>query len=469
MNPLSYLPFYLLFVIGEVASEQPNQTPGIRCKPDELNTQYKHPFNGTDSITGAAIACDKDNGTASIYPCKNVDLMSFVNVSDLNNGWALVNDVWGWSKNGREIALMGMTTGTAFVEVTDPVNPIVLGKLGTYTENSLWRDIKTFQDYAYIVSEARNHGLQVFDLTELLRASTSSYTVFDTSVHYDEFSNAHNIFINEDSGFAYVVGSNTCNGGLHMIDINSPENPTFAGCFSEQGYTHDVQCVIYDGPDTNHTGKEICFASNEDKIDIIDVTSKTTPIKLSTFVYDNPGYVHQGWLTEDKRYFLVDDELDEFYGANTKTIVVDVSDLDSPIVASFYLSHLGVIDHNQYVKDDFIYQANYAAGLRILVPEDGDYTILGEQGYFDTYFWSDNWGSGGAWSNYPFFESGNVLISDIGKGLFVVKPNLDISNVDFNRSANLIPTPSPHFVGIFACIASHLENMMERLFKIIYY
>ncbi len=43
------------------------------------------------------------------------------------------NDIWGWADpmTGREYALMGMTDGTAFVDVTDPDNPAVLGKLPT--------------------------------------------------------------------------------------------------------------------------------------------------------------------------------------------------------------------------------------------------------------------------------------------------------------------------------------------------
>ena len=333
MSPLSCLTLCLLTITNAVKGQQ-HQTPGIPCKPGEMHEQRRQPFVEMASITGASIPCE--NGSASIYPCRNVDLQSFVSLPDLDNGFAEGNDVWGWSKNNREFALMGMTSGTAFVEVTDPVNPIILGKLDSYTFDSLWRDIKTFQDYAYIVSEASNHGLQVFDLTELLDASTSTYTVFDTTVHYNEFGSAHNIFINEDSGFAYVVGSSQCNGGLYMIDINSPANPTFAGCFSDQGYTHDVQCVIYDGPDTEHTGKEIWFASNEHKRDIIDVTDKTNPIWLSKLTYGSTGYVH-------KRYFLVDDRTDEFWEEKTRTIVVNVSDLDSPTVVLIYLSHLGTL------------------------------------------------------------------------------------------------------------------------------
>ena len=141
------------------------------------------------------------------------------------------NDIWGWvdTQTNQKYALMGMTNGTAFVNVSDPENPRFLGLLPTQTSESSWRDIKVYRDHAYIVADnAGAHGMQVFDLTRL-RDSGASQT-FMPDIVYVDFENSHNLAINEDTGFAYAVGTNTCGHGLHIIDIRTPNNPLFAGC-----------------------------------------------------------------------------------------------------------------------------------------------------------------------------------------------------------------------------------------------
>jgi choice-of-anchor B domain-containing protein len=104
---------------------------------------------------------------AAGYPCSNVDFLSFTAGSALGGG--SMNDIWGWTdpEFGTEYVLLGRTSGTAFVDISDPVNPIYLGNLPTYTSNSSWRDIKVDGNYAYVVSEASGHGMQIFDLTKL--------------------------------------------------------------------------------------------------------------------------------------------------------------------------------------------------------------------------------------------------------------------------------------------------------------
>ena len=187
-----------------------------------------------------------------------------------------------------------------------------------------------YADHAFVVSEAGDHGMQVFSLARL-RAVASPPVVFTADAHYPGFSNAHNVVIDETSGFAYAVGTNTCAGGLHMVDIRAPKAPVFAGCYAEDGYTHDAQCLVYRGPDTPHRGRQICFAANEDTLTLVDVTEKSAPRLLSRTGYAGAGYTHQGWLTEDHVYFLVDDEFDEIRsGHPTRTWVWDVSDLDAP-------------------------------------------------------------------------------------------------------------------------------------------
>ncbi|MCB0017946.1 MAG: choice-of-anchor B family protein, partial [Anaerolineales bacterium] len=361
-------------------------------------------------------------GFADVYPCENVDLLAFIPLSGMSAGSG--NDIWGWtdSSTGNEYALMGLNNGTAFVDITDPVNPIYLGKLPTHTSSSSWRDIKVYADHAYIVSEASGHGMQVFDLTEL-RNVTNPPVTFTETAHFGGFGSAHNVVINEDSGYAYGVGASTCSGGLHMVDITSPAAPTDAGCFAADGYTHDAQCVIYNGPDTAHQGAEICFNSNEDTLTIVDVSNKAAPAQLSRSGYAGSAYTHQGWLTEDQQYFLLDDELDEQNtGNNTRTYIWDVTDLDSPTLIGSHLGSTAAIDHNMYVHQGVIYQANYRSGLRILEMSDIANGNLSEIAYFDIFPSSDSASFNGAWSVFPYYESGVVVVSGIEQGLFVLQP-----------------------------------------------
>jgi choice-of-anchor B domain-containing protein len=360
-------------------------------------------------------------GMANIYPCDNIDLLSFMPLAQMGGGNG--NDIWGWTDplTDKEYALMGMTNGTAFIDISDPFNPVYLGKLPTQSSNSIWRDIKVFNNYALIVSEATSHGMQVFDLTHLRTAIIPPVT-FAADAHYSQFSRAHNIAVNEETGFAYAVGTNTCSGGLHMINIQNPTSPIFAGCFSDDGYTHDTQCVIYAGPDENYRGQEVCFNSNENTLTIVDVTVKSAPDMLSRTGYAWHGYTHQGWLTEDHHYFLVDDELDEqFYNHNTRTYVWDVSDLENPFLVGYHNGRTTAIDHNLYIKGDKVYQANYRSGLSVLEITDLGQAELTEIGYFNIYPANNDPNFNGAWSNYPFLESGVILVSGIEQGLFVLK------------------------------------------------
>ncbi len=371
-------------------------------------------------------------GMANGYPCDNVDLLEFVPLASLG-GVSAANDIWGWTApDGREFALIGLRTGTGFVEITDPENAVYLGRLpSTGNGSSTWRDIKTYQHYAFVVSDSNGaHGMQVFDLNQLLNVVAPPVT-FAEAAHYDQVGSAHNIAIDEATGYAYIVGGSTagsgttCSGGLHMVNIQNPTSPTFAGCFSSDGYTHDTQCLIYAGPDTEHLGQELCFNSNEDTLTIVNVDNKSAPVQISRTGYAGSGYTHQAWLTEDQRYLLVDDELDESHdGHNTYTYIWNVANLEAPQLLGHFTSPTLAIDHNQYVKGNFVFQANYRSGLRILRMDDLAAAQMSQVGYFDIYPSSDSANFNGAWSVYPYFPSGNIVVSGIEQGLFVLRPRL---------------------------------------------
>lgn len=359
-------------------------------------------------------------GVAAGFSCNDIDLQKNISLADM--GAASGNDIWGWTdpSDGTEYALMGLDNGVSFVRLSDPQNPVLVGKLPTHTVASTWRDIKTFSNHAFIVADAAgSHGMQVFDLTRL-RGSNSNQT-FTADALYSSFTNAHNIAINEDSGFAYVVGSDTCDEGLHMIDISAPLTPAFMGCHMG-GDTHDTQCVNYIGPDADYAGAEICFSSNSDAVGIANVSDKNAPGALASFIYPNLQFVHQAWLDDTHTYLIVNDELDERdLGQQTSTIVLDISDLDNPTYLYTHAGTKGAIDHNLYVVGNTVFEANYAAGLQILEFTDLATDTFVETAFFDTRPEDDNASFNGAWSIYPYFASGNLILSDTDRGLFILK------------------------------------------------
>ncbi|MCW5518326.1 choice-of-anchor B family protein [Aureitalea sp. L0-47] len=362
-----------------------------------------------------------NGGMAGPYPCNGYNLLAHLDLNTLNAGSG--NDSWGWTDpaTGKEYALMALSNGTAFIDISNPTSPIYLGKLPTHTSNSSWRDVKTYDNHAFIVSEASGHGMQVFDLTRL-RSVPNPPVTFNNDAHYSGFGRAHNIVINEDTGYAYAVGTSTFNGGPHFVNIQNPTNPTAAGGYPMDDYSHDAQIVTYCGPDKDYSGREILFGSNENEVIIADITDKANPISISSISYSNVEYTHQGWFTEDQRYFLVGDELDETsVGFNTRTIVFDFEDLDNPQLFFEYTGPTPAIDHNGYVKGTKYYMANYRAGMRVIDVADIANGNISEEGFFDTYPANDNANFSGAWSIYPYFESGNIVISDINRGFFVVK------------------------------------------------
>lgn len=380
-------------------------------------------------------------GTAGGFPCNGLTLQSQLTIANMggqsygSNDPAEAQDSWGWTdpSTQKEYAIIGMNDRTAFVDISDPNNPLFLGHLMSHTNTSWWRDVKVYNNYAYIVSDDNgSHGVQIFDLTKL-RNVTNPPVTFTRDGRYSGISYAHNIIINEDTGYLYILGSNRNSGAPRILDLNTnPTNPTVAGNLpSSLGYCHDAQVVIYNGPDPDYQGKELLIGafSGSNKVHVIDVTDKNNPVLISNITYDYQKYTHQGWFTEDQRFFILGDEEDEAMSPavdNTRTIVLDLNDLDNPIV---HLEHSGptlAIDHNGYVVGNRFYVANYNAGMRIL-KVDGLYEstpFLEELDSFDTHPASNSADFHGAWNVYPFFKSGNIIISDLDEGLVIVKDPL---------------------------------------------
>jgi choice-of-anchor B domain-containing protein len=432
-----------LLVAGQPGASYRSGTAAVFA-PDEDGTWAMRstldpgPYEVLSTQTGERVRCT--DGKAGRFSCEQLDMSAFLPVHEIGGTRGVrLNDIWGWTdpQTGREYALVGRINGTSFVDVTDPGNPVFVGDLPLHegSRANVWRDIKVYADHAYVVADnAGPAGMQVFDLNQLRDVTPEEMPVtFSETAHYDRVNSSHNVIVNEETGYAFIVGASgggeTCGGGLHMVDVRTPSEPTFAGCFADPstgrtgtGYSHDAQCVIYEGPDAEHQGKEICFGANETAISIADVSDKENPEAISTGSYPDHGYVHQGWLDPQQEYFYVNDELDEINGLaeNTRTLVWDVSDLDDPqLVKEFFLPERSS-DHNLYIVGDTMYQSNYVSGLRMIDIADRENPV--EVGHFDTVPFGDNTpGFGGSWSNYPFFESGTIVVTSGNEGLFVLK------------------------------------------------
>jgi choice-of-anchor B domain-containing protein len=407
------------------------------------------------------------------YPSKNVSLLSNLPLAQIGGGKG--SSLYGWVDplTRREYAIMGRSNGTAFIDVTNPTQPRYVANLPMATGSVAtdWREPKVYGNHVYVGVDRTDHPIQVVDLTKLRNysgtpltlAADSNFRGNGTSTTW--LKQAHTLAINHDSGFLYAAGSNKYSGGLMAIDVRNPLSPVEVGGFSGDGYTHETQVVIYNGPDAQYRGREIAFNSNAksgaviDTFSIVDVTNKTSMTRLASKTYPGARWIHQGWLTEDHRYFFQNDEFDEtggVTGGKTRTHLWDVQDLDNPSYKGFWDNTTTSVDHNLYVKDGYVYQTNYTTGLRILkignLDSSDSSEWLTEVAFFDTYPANDAATFNGAWNNYPFLPSGNVLVSDIEGGLFVLRPELGGFSMHKKLGDDVLfqSVPEPGSVGLMA-------------------
>ena len=374
---------------------------------DPKSRDGQRPYNGPGYRS--ALPGPQPFGPVGGFPSEGVNLEAWIPLNEMGTGIASGNDCWGYtSPSGREYALMGHSSGTTVVEVTNPGNPTILASIAG--PNSLWRDIKTYQSYAYSVSEGGG-GIQVIDLSDVDNGVVTELA----SVTTGGTLSSHNVAIDVDSGYLYRCGGGS--NGLRFYRLQNPESPVFEGSWGND-YVHDAQVVrMLAGPFAQREIAFLCTGNGPVSFDILDVTVKTNIITLGQLIYPGGAYSHQGWLSPDQQTFYLGDELDEGPGVPTKTFVVDVSDLTNPTLLLEYTNGNPAIGHNIYTVGDTIFEANYRSGMRIMVattPLDVE-----EVGFFDTYPDDDNASFNGLWSLYPFFPSGTVIGSDRERGLFV--------------------------------------------------
>jgi choice-of-anchor B domain-containing protein len=301
---------------------------------------------------------------------------------------------------------MGLNNRMSVVEITNPTNPTIIGSI-SHT-GSTWADIKVYEDVAYVCNESGG-GIDVIDLAQVDNGTITLVQRMTTG----GLSSVHNIAIDEISGYLYLCGGNINSGRLVAYDLSDPRNPSVAGQMSNGPYLHDAQIVTFTtGP---NLGRQICFgAAGSGGLYVIDVTNKSNMYTLSQSTYPGLSYCHQCWLHNVRQTLYVNDETDGI----ALTRVFDVSNLNNPVLTNTFGWGANSIDHNLYVKDDIIYEANYTSGLRILdtTKDPNDPELIG---YFDTYPSNDGQSYNGLWSCFPFFDSGTVIGSDIQNGLFI--------------------------------------------------
>jgi len=338
---------------------------------------------------------------ASLLAQTNIELIS--NLDEYHSSG--YNDIWGYvDPMGNEYALLGVGSGTSIVDLSDPANPVEVAFIPG--PQSVVRDIKVHEQYAYTITEqtGTGQGLQIINLSDLPNSATLVNTI-DTW-----FTRAHNIFI--ENGYAYVIGTEG-GGGMHILDLSNPVNPTETAYYTASGYIHDV--YVWD--DT----VIVCDGSSGE-YHLVDVSDKTNP-QLISVSPSIPGYAHSGWMTEDKRYFIGTEE-----GNQVDITVWDLQDRTSwDLVVPSWETNSGAIVHNLFIMGNYAHVSYYVDGYVVLDISDPTNPILA--GQYDTYPGTGGFFNG-AWGVYPYLPSGFTIVSDIETGLYVLKFDIPTTVVD---------------------------------------
>ena len=401
--------------------------------------------NGVPGVEGGQIAA---TNPGKVFPADGVQLLSWMSLPELGGalgGMQSASNCWGYtSPSGREYALIGLSDGTAFVEVSNPGFPQLVEVIPG--PSSQWRDVRTYQTYAYAVSEGGD-GIQVIDISGI----DAGAVTFIKNVSTGGSKKTHTLTINEDSGYLYRSGG--ASNGLRIYSLANPANPSYVNAWNSR-YVHAATVISYtSGP---YAGKEIAFCCGglnngfqDTGVDILDVTNKNNIQYLSHTSYSNRGYAHQAWPSDDRSLLYVNDELDEDGTIFTTTKILDITDLSNPFEASSFASSNKAIGHNLYVLGDQILEANYRSGLRVFDATDPLAPV--ESGHFDTWPANNKAEFNGLWHVYPYLPSGIVIGSDLEKGLFVWWLGDPLVAIDFPEGlpTSLDPTGEPVTAQIY--------------------
>ncbi|MEC8537985.1 MAG: choice-of-anchor B family protein [Bacteroidota bacterium] len=368
--------------------------------------------------------------TSSVKAQDGLELLfqwSDESISDDNWVGCKYNEVWGIAQNGHEFAIIGSTQGTHIFDITNPEN----SNLAAYIEGAdsspaiVHRDFHDYNGYLYAVADEGESTLQIIDISSL---PNEFNIVYDS----DEYiKRAHNIFIDEQSAIMYVCGGRVLNewNKLALFSIEEPQNPVFLSTFEDAGYIHD----IYVKNDIGYLN------AGENGLYIVDFSNPSNGQVIGSLTqYPDKGYNHSGWLNNSGETYIF---ADENHGYEMK--ICDVSNPSEITVNTTFLSNVDSesMAHNLIIKENYVYVSHYHDGLFIWDISDPSNPILA--GSFDTYLPEDHDSYRGAWGVYPLLPSGNILVSDMQSGLFVLSP-LEDQNSSTNvleKKLSVFPNP----------------------------
>lgn len=395
-----------------------------------------------DAMAQAQVEVPCVAGQAGEFSCNKLDLLAHVPLATLGNSNSRGNDIWGHFdlNDNREYALVGLTNGVSVVEVTDPLNPRVVNFIPG--QNTVWRDLKTYQyydetrrrwmSYAYVTADAASAGTLILDLNQLPnnvvqvaseKTDTSAHNIYISNVDYST-----GVALTNRTPYMHVAGSDKQGGAFNSYSLANPTSPqpVYKNLANSRNfYSHDVSSLwITDARREQCVDKnndcDLMLDYNEDEILLWDKTDSAKPFNLARSTYQYASYVHSGWWTEDKQFISVHDELDEQrYSLNTRVRFFAINNLRAPELAGEYIGPTPAIDHNGYTRGNRYYISNYERGLVVLDISDPRNPV--EAGFFDTYPIANSASFNGAWGTYPYLPSGNIVVSDINSGLYIIR------------------------------------------------
>jgi len=345
------------------------------------------------------------------------------NVTELSHLdlYAVYSNIWGYTDgSGREYALVGVDAGLSIVDISDPSIPVEVDLIpGPTAPGTIWREIKTYENYAYIVSEHTSPntlaGIQIIDLSTLPDSAVLLSSYLWPGVNSTN-ARAHSISV-DDQGFLYIqggtstLGSGTSQGGIRIFDLTDPVNPIPTAVFAPR-YVHDS--FIRD---------TLLFASDifdNGHVDIVSVADRSNPTLVHSLIYPN-GFSHNSGTTVDGNHLITTDEMS---GLTVKFWDISVlwdsdpANNDQIDLVAEYIGDPAQIAHNVHVRNSYAYLSHYAEGVKVLdVANPADPV---EVGYFDTYQ-QPGGGFSGDWGVFPHFPSGTFVVSDIQNGLYVLR------------------------------------------------
>lgn len=399
---------------------------------------------GTALQAEQALAATCTQGVAGQFPCRNLDFQSQITLAQFSSHPVSAANVWGFVdlNDNREYAVVGLRNGTAVVDVTDPVNPREVVTIAG--NSSTWREVKVYQvrdttanrwrAYAYVTTEASNSGVQTIDMSGLPQTAVLATTNNDTSsqhtLYVSNIDYATNAALPGATPVLYLAGADVNGGAWRAYSLANPASPQLVANAPTTRYMHDsTSLLVTDGRTAQcapaHDPCEVLVDFNVEAVEVWDVTSKTQPVLLGTATNPNNFYIHSGWPSADQRYVFFHDELEEIRaGLTTRIYTMDLTDLRAPVVATSYVGTTTTTDHNGYTLGSYFYVAHYRRGVVVFDATNPNQLV--EVAHFDNYLSpaANSAGTDGTWGVYPYLPSGNLLVSDIDNGLFVLRDHV---------------------------------------------